>query len=522
MIDKKLILGVGLSLLSMGHGCLVEASEPKKGERPNVLFVMCDQFRRQSIGMMKEDPVVTPRLDQFSEEAVVFHNALATRPICTPNRATILSGQYPIHHGVYGNSVRMAKSTVSMGDVAKQEGYSTGYIGKWHLDGPNEGFVPRERRQGFDHWILERQHNPFQQKYYIGDSQEPYIAKGSWEPDWVTDKAIEFIKDQADEPFFLVVSYGPPHTGGGKGFEGRWQPGKRSNGKIKYGYGYGAPEKYEAFYPDPENMERRKNVKPVGEYNDPSWHTIPGYFGAITSIDENFGRLVDALKEGGEYENTIIVFTSDHGEMLGSQGRMTKGVWYEESIGIPFLIAYPNQVKKAASNSPFNTIDMMPTVLGLMGADVPECVDGTDFSPFLRGEKMILPKEAFLSFDQGSPGTRDRAWRGIKTERYTFVMAKASRFAKTDPLKDGMVLYDNEKDPYQMNPLFIGMGYDDVIDDLKGRMLKHFEELGDPFVEKQWKTGQEPTFHYNDAETKGWIEGTKPVVKKKNGEKKDQ
>lgn len=492
-----MVIAIVFALVGKAYG-----SETGK-KQPNVLFVMCDQFRKQSLGFMGEDPVITPRLDEFAKEGVAFKNALATRPICTPNRAVMLTGQYPINNGVYGNGVRMAVSSITMGDAAKQSGYSTGYIGKWHLDGAHEGYVPEERRQGFDHWILESHHNPFQQKYFIGNSKEPYIAKDSWEPDWVTDKAIDFIQNQSEQPFFLVVSYGPPHTGGGKGFEDRWQPGKRSDGKIKYGYGYAAPKEYEEKYPNPEQIERRKNVKPVGEHSDPSWHTLPGYFGAITSIDANFGRLVDELKKQDMYENTIIVFTSDHGEMLGSQGRMTKGIWYEESVGIPFLIAYPDEVKPSTNNIPFGTTDMMPTVLGLMGAEIPEEVDGTDFSPYLKGQNMQLPEAAFLSFDQGSPGTRDRSWRAIKTERYTFVMAKESRYSASDPLKDGIVLYDNEKDPFQMNPIFKGMGADKEIERLQNMLIEHLQATNDKFVEKQWKSDAKPIYQYDDAEYRG-------------------
>lgn len=492
---KYLLLFIVLTtIVSKAEGRL------KDKKQPNVLFVMCDQFRKQSLGFMNEDPVQTPRLDAFAEEGVVFKNALATRPICTPNRAVMLTGQYPINNGVYGNGVRMAVSSVTLGDVAKHEGYATGYIGKWHLDGEREGYVPEERRQGFDHWILESHHNPFQQKYYIGDSKEPYVANDSWEPDWVTDRAIEFLQNKEEKPFLLVVSYGPPHTGGGTGFEDRWQPGKRTKGEIKYGYGYAAPKQYEDKYPNPQQMERRKNVKPVGEQNDPTWHTLPGYFGAITSIDENFGRLIDELKKRGEFDNTIIIFTSDHGEMLGSQGRMTKGVWYEESVGIPFLIAYPDAIQPASNNVPFASVDIMPTLLGLMGAPIPDNVDGHDFSAFLRGKDAKVPEAAFLSFDQGSPGTRDRSWRAAKTERYTFVMAKASRFAETDALKDGIVLYDNLNDPYQMSPIFRGMGSDEVIDHLQSVLEKHLKQTGDLFIEKQWKSSSKPIYNYMDAE----------------------
>lgn len=474
----------------------------QKKEKPNILFVMSDQWRGQAMGFVNEDPVLTPNLDKFSKEAVSFENAITNRAICTPSRATIFTGQYPVTHGVYGNDVRLSTESVTLGDVAKANGYKTGYIGKLHLDGKGEGYVPPERRHGYDYWIMSRHHNPFSQAYFIQNNQESTLIKNSWEPDWITDRAIDYIDSIKSNPFCLVVSYGPPHTGGGKGFEERYQPGKRTNGKIKKGYGYAAPKKWEDLYPNPESMMRRKNVKPVGkgDANDESWPTLPGYFGAISSIDENFGRMVDFLKENNLFENTIIVFTSDHGEMLGSHGRMTKSMWYEESLGIPCLISYKNKVTSAVISNPFSTVDMTPTILGLAGIDVPECMEGTDYAPSLFGEKQKLPEMAFCSFDQGSPGAGDRAYRGVYTEKYTYVIAQESY--SEDHVKDGMVFYDKEKDPFQLNPIYKGMGYNKEIEKLHKELLKHLDETNDPFIELQWQAGREPKRHYFDAKTR--------------------
>jgi len=472
----------------------------QNSKKPNILFVMSDQWRKQAIGFMNEDPVLTPNLDEFSKEAIVFRNAVTNRPICTPSRACMLTGQYPVNNAVLSNGLRMSSKSLTLGDIAKKEGYSTAYIGKWHLDGKDEGYVPPERRHGFDYWIMSNHHNPFGQKYYIQDDQKFTVVKNSWEPDWITDKAIDYLKTLNDKPFCMVVSYGPPHTGGGSGFEDRWQPGKRDKkGEIKFGYGYAAPEKWEKLYAEPEKLPRRKNVKPVGKPQDPSVQTLPGYFGAISSIDHNFGRMIKFLKDKNMFDNTIIVFTSDHGEMLGSHGRMTKGIWYEESVGIPCLISYKNKVKPMTMTNPFSTVDMTPTILGLAGIKVPEMMDGYDFSKLMEGKNDKVPEFAFCSFDQGSPNTGDRSWRSVYTTRYIYILAKPEAYKSDGINEDGRVLYDKEKDPYQTNPIYKGMGYDDKMDELHEILIKHLDKTNDPFIALQWKTDIKPKYFYTDA-----------------------
>jgi arylsulfatase A-like enzyme len=503
---KKAISYIMVSqFLQLFTGNSISAQDIDK--QPNIVLIITDQWRKQAIGFAGEDQVITPRLDELAAESVYFRNSYCARPICGPDRACILTGQYPVNNGVYGNSVRMSTASETLGTVASANGYKTAYIGKWHLDGPDENFVPPERRSGFDYWIMSKGHQPFNQEYYIQERVNGTRMPGTWEPEWITDKAIEYIGDQKADPFLMVVSYGPPHTGGGIGFEDRWQPGKRNaDGEIHYGYGYAAPAEYEALYPDPENYPRRPNVEPVSPYGDPSWQTIPGYFGAVSSIDYQVGRLIDSLKLHGLFDNTIVFFTSDHGEMLGSQGRMTKGIWYEESVGIPAIMSYPGKNIKGEVSAMFSSIDIFPTLCGLAGLPVPEAVDGKDFSPFLTGKDQELSPYLFTCFDHGSPATGDRSWRAVNTEQYVFVLAKTSRYGAEDDIReDGMVLYDKLADPYQMSPVYRGMGYDAVIDSLYHILEDHLKQNGDRFIEEQWKTDNGPYYFYNDALTRDMI-----------------
>ncbi|SED06385.1 Arylsulfatase A [Tenacibaculum sp. MAR_2009_124] len=488
----------------------------KPTEKPNIILVISDQFRRQAMGFVKDgDPVKTPELDKYKrEEAVFFSNGIVNRPICGPNRANILTGQYNITNGVYGNKVRLSKESNTLGEITKRNGYRTAYIGKWHLDGAGgpEGYVPKSRRHGFDKWILTRGHSPFKQKVYIDDSQKATTAS-EWETTWLTKKLIGFIRNNkenhSDKPFCAVLSIGPPHTGGGTGFEDRYQPGKRTrDGKIKYGYGYAAPKIWEDLYPEPKQLTKRPNatdiiVKNTGE-KDEVWPVLPGYYGTISSIDHEFFRLTKYLKDNDLFDNTIIVFTADHGEMLGSHGRMTKGVWYEESVGVPMLISYPAKVASRTEKSPMSSVDILPTVLGLADINIPDSIDGFDYSKSLKGEHDVLPEYAFCSFDQGGVGKGDRSWRSIYSDKYTYVLANSSwkNFRDLDHIRkeDKMVLYDKVKDPYEMEPIYKGMGYDDVINDLHKKLVDHLDKMKDPFIEMQWiPSNSEPKYMYKDA-----------------------
>jgi arylsulfatase A-like enzyme len=461
---------------------------PLQTRKSNLVFVLTDQWRRQALGFMNEDPVITPNLDRFAESSCTFTRAFAHIPICGPNRACLFSGRYEAHTGVSGNHVELSPDIPTLGQALKNAGYRTGYFGKWHLSGKDEpNSVPLGRkRHGFDYWFMSTGHRPFEQVFYTDDNRRELIR--GWEPDVTTAEALRFIRAHKDEPFAAVLSFGPPHTGGGPGFEERWMPGKRlPNGELHRGYGYAAPRRFEEMYEPPQNLPRRPNVKLAD--GCPTDELLPGYFGACTAIDEAFGSVVQALNELGVSDDTIVVFTSDHGEMLGSQGRITKGIWYEEAIGVPLLIRWSNRIQPQKTEAMFNSIDLMPTLLGLLGIPCPPGTDGINFAPCLLGEQSEPPQDkVFLCFNNGEPGQRNRAWRGVRSERYTYVIAKKKRYEGMEPLRDGLVLYDNLTDPYQTKPIFKGYSRetDQVINDLHSQLVDHLERLNDPFLQADW------------------------------------
>lgn len=463
-----------------------------ENQKPNVIFVLTDQWRKQALGYRGEDPVLTPNIDKFESWAFSFDNALSCNPVSGPNRACIFTGKYTINNGVFANEVPLdPKEDSSLGKVFKAAGYRTGYIGKWHLNGELEAATEASRRQGFDFWVQSLAHNPFSQKYYIAESNKDVKAyqRGVWAPTYETEVGINFIEKNKKEPFFLVLSYNPPHTSGGLGFEDRYMPGTPTkDGKRKYGYGFGGPKEFEDLYRNKNYAKDsiRKNIRTIVNSNDECFDAIPGYFGSITAIDNDFGNLMRYLEENNLLENTIIVFTSDHGESMGSQGLMTKDTWFEESVGVPFIIGWKGKTIHQRSKELFNSIDILPTLVGMSQLPIPESADGNDFSPLFFGKKFKAPEYAFINFNFGALKelNASRYWRAIYSKRYTYVLCGLNKYRSFT--KDGLVLYDRLKDPYQMKPIYRGMGYDKVIDKLHKELVRNFKKTGDPFIERYW------------------------------------
>ena len=460
--------------------------------KPNIIFVFADQWRKQALGFKGEDPVQTPNLDKFSSWAFSFDNATSCDPVSGPNRSCLMTGLYPINSGVFANNVPLDPKTQTLGDVCKADGYATAYIGKWHLNGLSDYAATPDRRHGFDVWVQSVGHQPFNQGYYIGDDPKRIYKKDIWAPTFETETAIDFIHKNREKPFCVVLSYNPPHTAGGYMFEDRWQPGKHNpDGSVRYGYGYGGPREYEALYTGVDYVKSpiRGNVEPMrkGKYKDRSEGCIPGYFGAISAIDNDFGTLMTCLEKEGLLENTIVVFTADHGESMGSHGLMTKGTWFEESVGIPCLIGWKGTTVNRRETCVFNSIDMLPTLLGMAGISIPAGVDGKDYSPLIEGKKFTAPKYAFLSFDFGGVAElkAPRYWRALSSDRYTFVLCGINS-NRDEYTKDGMVLYDRQTDSLQIHPIFKGMGQDKLMDELFKTLAAQLKTAGDPFIEEYW------------------------------------
>ncbi|MFO0952301.1 MAG: sulfatase [Isosphaeraceae bacterium] len=396
------------------------ATEQAPKRRPSVLIVLPDQFRAQALGCMGETDIRTPHIDRLASEGVLFRNTFANTPVCCPARAVLLTGTYAHRNGMIANDLRLRGSETTVAEILASAGYRTGFIGKWHLDGgPRQpGFVPPgPRRQGFQFWAAnECDHRHFRPTYFR-DTPEP-VQENRFEPEVWTDRAVEFLKAAGDDPFFLVVSMGPPHDP------------------------YAAPERYSAQY-SPETIRLRPNY--VSGTPGVGRKELAAYAAAVTAVDDQVGRLTRALEELGRARDTIILVTSDHGDMLGSHGQRLKRKPWEESIRVPGIVRFPERVKGGrVEEALFSHVDMAPTLLGLCGLPVPATMQGADLSGVVLGEPGKAADSVFFQIfvpfaGDGTPNP----WRGVRTSRYMYARTAEGPW----------VLYDLKEDPYEMKNL---------------------------------------------------------------------
>ncbi len=393
------------SLLAAALALLPAASRAQeRPRRPNILLIIPDQLRAQALGCMGNPDVHTPNLDRLAAEGVLFRQTFANSPVCCPARAVLLTGTYVHRNGVVANDLRLRESEVTLAKLLRAQGYRTGLVGKWHLDGgPRDpGFVPPgPRRQGFDFWAAyECRHDAFHPLVFR-DTPQP-VRSTKFEPEFLTDLAIDFLRADRGRPFFLMLAPGPPHDP------------------------YGAPEKYARLY-DPEKLTMRPNWRPG--VPQAGREEIAAYYTSITAIDDQVGRLTRALKDLGLEENTIVLFTSDHGDMLGSQGARLKRKPWEESIRVPGILRYPARVRAGRrSDALLSHVDLAPTLLSLCGFKPHPDMQGSDLSRVVLGETDRGPDSAFFQIfvpfaGDGTP----HPWRGSsalgKRSRQTRVAA---------------------------------------------------------------------------------------------------
>jgi len=333
----------------------VLAADPAHVARPNLLFLLGDQWRAQALGYAGNPDVKTPHLDRLASQSVNFVNAVAGVPVCSPTRASLLTGQRALTHGVFVNDVQLA----SEGGTLAEAGYDTGYIGKWHLDGRGRSnFIPAERRQGFRYWkALECTHR-YNDSLYYADGPE----KRKWEGyDAIaeTRDAQAYIRARAGSgsPFFLFLSWGPPHA--------------------PY---HTAPKRYRNLY-DSLQLTTRPNVPRF--LRQTVRKDLSGYYAHCTALDDCVRDLLATLRDEGVLEETLVVFTAEHGELLGSHHHYKKQQPYDESIRVPMLIRLPQALERAGHKleTPINSEDIMPTLLGLCGLPIPEAVEASTTAP---------------------------------------------------------------------------------------------------------------------------------------------
>lgn len=393
------LAGCGIALCATRLPAAQPSAHPSA--RPNLVIVFPDQMRAQAMGFMGADKVRTPRLDAFAADARAFTQAVSNYPVCSPFRAILMSGALPWVSGVTGNCVsteqrrgpELRADLACWSDVLSRAGYDLCYIGKWHLDAPYRPWVPTSnnrgdkkwnewcppaRRHGFNHWYAYGTYDNHLRPMYwdTGADRDGFRYVDAWGPEHEADCAIAFLRE-AKGPFALVVSMNPPHTG------------------YKL-----VPERYKKRYAglDPTTLASG-DYPPAGTpMGDHFRENIGLYLAAVEGVDEQFGRILDALAETGHADDTIVLFCSDHGCCLGAHGLPAKNNPFEESMRIPCLIRWPGHIVPGQDAGLVDAFDLAPTLLGLLGQPIPEHMFGRNLAPYLLGQASTELSEPRLYF----------------------------------------------------------------------------------------------------------------------------
>ncbi|MGB7302876.1 MAG: sulfatase [Burkholderiaceae bacterium] len=433
---------------------------PDKNKRPNVIFIYSDQLRADAIACAGNKDVKTPHIDRLAGEGVRFENAFVSYPLCTPFRASLLTGKYAHATGVYSNHFPIPTDQVFLATLLGQAGYKTGYIGKWHLyGGPKPGFVPPgPDRLGFEHFVGFNRGHEYMRSIYYRDTDQAYHSK-RYEPDYQTDHLIEFMQgcvgSSPDSPFFGYVCLGPPHFP--MDMPAHWKSMYDPN-TVTLPHGVPNPQLQRTVQKQVIEHEFNGNPALAETSKTETEKVAPGeaeseaairefvaqYYGMISNVDFNVGRILNWLDASDLANDTIVVFFSDHGDMLGQHGHYCgiKRRPYRGSMQVPVVVRYP--ARFAGGQTPKSLIDFavdtMPTILDLCGVQTPPDVQGNSYLPILDGQDTSVRDHVYYELMLQSGGQKSEVHlqprRGIRTREWLYVREQGRRTMLFDLLAD--------------------------------------------------------------------------------------
>ncbi len=447
-------------------------------KQPNLIYIFADQLRFSSVGFNGDEKAKTPNLDKFAKECTNLTGAISGHPVCAPYRASLFTGKYTTSTGMVINEIQLNPEHHQncFAHVLNENNYETSYIGKWHMYAAELGnhydsknsFIPKgPHRLGFNGYFASYNfhHDNFgATAYYHLDSPEKHYCE-KYEPDAHTDLAIKQIDElsKKDNPFALFLSLGTPHD--------PWI--------LENVLG----ECYERF--NDVDFELPTNYIEENDPHSDNWAKLSKqeraslkswmkcYHAMVANLDDNIGRLVKHIKEKKLEEDTIIVFTSDHGEMFGAHGRRAKNIFYDEAVRVPFLIKYgDNLAKNTQRDFIFNSVDIMPTLLSMMNLPIPQEVEGSDFKLSIIGKEDTDEGALMMCTGPTAIFGDGNEWRAYKTKNYTYAVYKS----------DGMeFLFDNISDKFQTKNLAFDPKFSSLKEDLKAKMYSKMNSIGDNF-----------------------------------------
>ncbi len=481
MNDSLHAFRIGAVLLAICFGSsagienpLTHGAERSGVGSPNLLIIHTDEHNFRTLScyrhtlppeqafMWGKAVVETPHIDWLADHGALCTSFYATTPVCSPSRAALVSGRYPHTTPVNTNNIPLDDDIVTFAEILRRQGYATGYAGKWHLDGDGKPQWAPERKFGFEdnrfmfnrgHW-KQLEETPAGPRVKARTNGQPtYDVQGadehSFTTDFLADRTVEFIRDHKDERFCYMVSLPDPHG--------------PDTVRPPYDTMFAGQ-----MYEEPRSARKPDAGLPGWGQKAQSAYNQSKYYGMVKCIDDNVGKILQALRNAGILDRTIVVFTSDHGDLRGEHGRHNKGVPYEASAKIPFVIYYPDKVKPGTVvDQALSCVDFLPTILGLMGVKTAGSEHGRDASQLLTTGRA---PDGWVDvvFLRGTG--EERGWLAAVTDRYKLVYSTA----------DVPWLFDLEKDPDELVNAFNDPTYRETIRELSKQLREYGRKYTDP------------------------------------------
>jgi len=466
---RKLVI-VSVAMLLMIFALVCTAQSDRQQRPPNIVFILVDDLRWDDFGAAGHPFVKTPNIDRIAREGALFRNAFLTDPLCSPSRASFLTGQYPHTHGIIDNVNRSAAShqLITFPFLLRQSGYTTAFIGKWHMGNDDT------RRPGFDRWVSFKGQGSYLDPEINDDGKD--VKPSGYITDLLTGYAIEFIKRRHDKPFLVYLAHKAIHPEVMQHDDGsvnlaqaeHFIPAQRHQSLF---IGEKIPRRPSAMRPPTGKpaLERKIGDLPaLGANTATSDEAVLGRLRSLMAVEEGVGEILKALKEMDQLDNTVIVFASDNGYFYGEHGlSVERRLAYEESIRMPLLIRYPKAIKGGIVRDEFAlNIDLAPTLLELAGVTPPASLrmEGLSLVPLLKGPKTEWRRSFLIEYysDTVFPRVRKMGYKAVRNERWKYI-----HYFELEGMDE---LYDLKADPYEMRNIIRQPGTAKVVEALKQEM----------------------------------------------------
>ena len=429
---------------------------------PNVIVFFTDQQRWDTSGLHGNPLGLMPNFDRLAAAGTHIDQSITCQPVCGPARSSLQTGLYATQTGVWKNFIALDPELPTLAHHFKKAGYQTGYIGKWHLGNP-EGAVPVEERGGYDYWLAANLLEFVSDSHdcILFDNDNRRVKLPGYRVDAMTDAAIRYIDEanRKEDPFFLFLSYLEPH---------------HQNHLDDYPPPEGYREAYTGKWTPPD-------LQALG---GSSGQHLGGYYGMVKRLDEALGRIQDALVSLGMDEDTIVLFTSDHGCHFKTRNDEYKRSCHEASVRVPTAFWGPGFQGGGRRTEVVSLVDLVPTLLDSAGIEVPDELPGRSLMPRLSGGAEPWEQLAYIQISESQVG------RAIRTARWKYGVVAPDMEGKEAPgaeLYEETFLYDLKSDPYELQNLIEYASHDEVAGVLRAKLLKAMQGAGEGTAEIRLK-----------------------------------